>query len=180
MKIQTEMKSEHSPRVSVPGPARIGVPLLLLGTFTLNSLAQSSKPVAQLPRVYLDTSWNLPTGGTTWAAHDVTQLRTALTNSVPGDVIVWMRESPIAVRSRFPRSRIRPTMDLHHLLAAGQPAGGDSCVSRQCHLHAENRCTRRNRALHSCVRRELLATGWIELTAASNYPTDAAPRPCTA
>ena len=62
--------------------------LLILASFTLTTLAQSGKPVAQLPKIYLDTSWKQPTGGTTWAAHDVPQFRTALTNSVPGDVIV--------------------------------------------------------------------------------------------
>jgi hypothetical protein len=59
-----------------------------LGIFTVSAQAQTSKPVAQLPKTYLDTSWKPPTGGTTWAAHDVNQFRTALTNSVPGDVIV--------------------------------------------------------------------------------------------
>ena len=44
--------------------------------------------MAQLPLVYLDTTYNLPTGGTTWAAHTAQQLTTALQNSVPGDVIV--------------------------------------------------------------------------------------------
>lgn len=48
----------------------------------------SSKPQAQLPLVYIDTTWNPPTGGTTWAAHTSAQLSTALTNSVPGDTIV--------------------------------------------------------------------------------------------
>ncbi len=62
--------------------------LLILASFAINLHAQSSKPMAQLPKVYLDTSWKQPTGGTTWAAHDVTQFRTALTKSVPGDVIV--------------------------------------------------------------------------------------------
>ena len=62
--------------------------LLTAGIFNLSSAAQSSKPVAQLPNVYLDTTYSLPTGGTTWTAHDVTQFRTALTNSQPGDVIV--------------------------------------------------------------------------------------------
>ena len=42
---------------------------------------------AELPRVYIDTTYSLP-GGTTWSAHDVTQFSTALANSVPGDVIV--------------------------------------------------------------------------------------------
>jgi hypothetical protein len=46
------------------------------------------KPVAQLPLTYIDTTWNPPTGGTTWAVHTPAQLSTALQNSVPGDNIV--------------------------------------------------------------------------------------------
>jgi hypothetical protein len=48
----------------------------------------SGKPQAQLPLVYIDTTWNPPTGGTTWAVHTSAQLSTALQNSVPGDTIV--------------------------------------------------------------------------------------------
>jgi hypothetical protein len=48
----------------------------------------ASKPVAQLPQVYLDTTWNPPTGGTTWAVHTAAQLANAIANSVPGDTIV--------------------------------------------------------------------------------------------
>ena len=55
---------------------------------SLLGFAQSSKPVAQLPQTWLDTTWNPPTGGTTWAAHTSAQLSNALTNSVPGDIIV--------------------------------------------------------------------------------------------
>lgn len=95
MQIQTEIRQQllaTSRRTKIG--AQLSCLILILGTLTLNSAAQtggsgpSSKPVAQLPRIYLDTSWQQPIGGTTWAAHDVTQFRTALTNSVPGDVIV--------------------------------------------------------------------------------------------
>ena len=50
--------------------------------------SQAPKPQATLPQVYIDTTWNLPTGDTTWAAHTSAQLSSALTNSAPGDVIV--------------------------------------------------------------------------------------------
>ena len=49
------------------------------------TLAQ--KPQAQLPNVYIDTTWNPPTG-TTWAAHTPAQLTSALNSSQPGDTIV--------------------------------------------------------------------------------------------
>src|SRR5450755_2361072 len=54
--------------------------------FTPISFAQ--KPVAQLPRVYINSTYNLPIGGTTWAAHTSAQLTSALSSSAPGDVIV--------------------------------------------------------------------------------------------
>jgi hypothetical protein len=48
----------------------------------------SQKPQAQLPNIYIDTTYNLPTGGTTWAAHTAAQFTSALRSAVPGDVIV--------------------------------------------------------------------------------------------
>lgn len=71
--------------------------LLIILAFSVAALAQ--KPVATLPNgitvvggayvgTVMDTTYSLPTGGTTWAAHDVTQFKAALTGSAPGDVIV--------------------------------------------------------------------------------------------
>ena len=48
----------------------------------------AQKPVAELPRVYLDTTWEQPTGGKTWRAHTPEELTGALAKSAPGDVIV--------------------------------------------------------------------------------------------
>jgi hypothetical protein len=50
--------------------------------------AVAQKPIAQLPQATVDTTWNQPTGGTTWAAHTSAQLKTALKSALPGDVIV--------------------------------------------------------------------------------------------
>ncbi len=60
--------------------------LCALTVFATPSIAQ--KPQAALPRVYLDTTFNQPIGGTTWAAHTATQFSSALTAANPGDVIV--------------------------------------------------------------------------------------------
>jgi hypothetical protein len=60
----------------------LGVVLLLI------TAASAQKPVAELPRVYIDTIWNEPKGGTTWRAHTADELRNALVGSAPGDVIV--------------------------------------------------------------------------------------------
>lgn len=54
--------------------------------FTAAATAQ--KPVAELPRVRLDTTWQQPTGGKTWSSHTAEELRKALADSAPGDVIV--------------------------------------------------------------------------------------------
>jgi hypothetical protein len=62
--------------------------LATLMVTVLTSFAVAQKPVAALPQVYIDTTWNPPVGGTTWAAHTDAQFTSALTASVPGDVIV--------------------------------------------------------------------------------------------
>ncbi len=62
--------------------------IALILALMLSGIATAQKPVAQLPRVYIDTTWNPPVGGTTWAAHTAAQLSSALTVAVPGDVIV--------------------------------------------------------------------------------------------
>jgi hypothetical protein len=54
----------------------------------LGGMAVAQKPVAQLPLKTVDTTWSIPTGGTTWAAHTAAQLTSALKVSQPGDVIM--------------------------------------------------------------------------------------------
>ncbi len=50
--------------------------------------ALGQKPIPELPRVYIDTTWTQPQGGTTWRAHSAAELSTALAKSAPGDVIL--------------------------------------------------------------------------------------------
>jgi hypothetical protein len=57
-------------------------------TLLLCSFAVAQKPVAQLPLTYINSTWNPPTGGTTWAAHTSAQLASALSVSMPGGIIV--------------------------------------------------------------------------------------------
>ena len=59
---------------------------LLAFTFVVPAVAQ--KPQAALPRVFIDTSWNPPVGGTTWAAHTAAQFSSYLTMAAPGDTII--------------------------------------------------------------------------------------------
>jgi hypothetical protein len=51
-------------------------------------MGAAQKPVAELPRVKLDTTWSEPKGGKRWAAHTADELSAALEKSSPGDVIV--------------------------------------------------------------------------------------------
>src|SRR3974390_2599234 len=60
----------------------------VLVVVVLSGVAAAQKPNVQLPLVTVDTTWNQPTGGTTWAAHTSAQLKTALKSALPGDVIV--------------------------------------------------------------------------------------------
>jgi hypothetical protein len=64
---------------------------ILCGTavlaMTLCSFAQTTKPVAELPRVYIDSTYVAPVG-TVRAAHTSAELTSALTAAAPGDTIV--------------------------------------------------------------------------------------------
>jgi hypothetical protein len=61
---------------------------MLVVVLVLAAAAAAQKPVPELPRVYIDTTWRGPNGGTTWLAHTTAELSTALAKSAPGDVIV--------------------------------------------------------------------------------------------
>jgi hypothetical protein len=51
------------------------------------SAALGQLPIAQLPLIYIDTTWN-PPSGIIWQAHTSTDLKNALTAAQPGDTIV--------------------------------------------------------------------------------------------
>lgn len=74
----------------LPQLLRLGLRLSALAAALglLSSSAVAQKPQAAPPQVYLNTTYNLPTGGTTWAAHTASSFASALTSSQPGDVIV--------------------------------------------------------------------------------------------
>jgi len=62
--------------------------LLLTALGSFSSIATAQKPVAELPQVKIDTTWNEPKGGKTWHAHTSDELAGAISKSDPGDVIV--------------------------------------------------------------------------------------------
>src|SRR5215472_3620057 len=51
-------------------------------------LLLAQKPVAELPRAHIDTTWSEPTGGKVWSVHSVADFTNSLEKSSPGDVIV--------------------------------------------------------------------------------------------
>jgi hypothetical protein len=60
---------------------------VLVLSLELCGVAIAQKPVAQLPKATVDTTWSLPSGQT-WAAHDAAGFKNALSSANPGDVIV--------------------------------------------------------------------------------------------
>jgi hypothetical protein len=64
----------------------VGACVLAVAVSAFAATTAPSRP--ELPRVYIDTTYHLPSGGTTWAVHTAAQLTSALQCALPGDVIV--------------------------------------------------------------------------------------------
>src|ERR1039457_2959537 len=60
----------------------------LIFILLLTAVAAGQKPVPALPRMYIDTTWNPPSGGVTWHARISADLQNALNSAHPGDTIV--------------------------------------------------------------------------------------------
>jgi hypothetical protein len=91
----------------------LGVAAVWLAT----SSAKAQKPVAELPRVHLDTTWNEPKGGKRWAAHNSDELRGALNKSAPGDVIVLDAGATYAGGFQLP-ARDNPQMKWTYIVSS--------------------------------------------------------------
>jgi sugar lactone lactonase YvrE len=76
-----------SPRVAFPR-IRCSGALLLLVALLCAMPAMAQEPVPALPRVYIDTTWNPPTGGSTFNVNTSSGFQQALNTSQPGDTIV--------------------------------------------------------------------------------------------
>jgi len=57
-------------------------------TITLTVNATNAEPFPAPPQVYVDTTWNPPSGGTVWHAHSSSDLTAALAGFSPGDTII--------------------------------------------------------------------------------------------
>jgi len=60
----------------------------LICVLLFTAFAMAQKPVPELPRAYIDTTWNPPTGGVVWHAHTSVDFQAALNSSFPGDTII--------------------------------------------------------------------------------------------
>ena len=61
----------------------------VLATLLLLTIATAAQvPVPALPKVYIDTTYNSPTGGQIWRAHTSTDFKNALNSAYPGDEII--------------------------------------------------------------------------------------------
>lgn len=69
---------------------------------TNNSTYDSSDPYTPIsPQVFIDTTYDLPTGGTTYTPADSSALNTALASAVGGDVIVLQAGTTYTVNARL-------------------------------------------------------------------------------
>jgi hypothetical protein len=51
-------------------------------------LVAAQEPFPTLPRVYIDTTWNPPTGGATWNVNSSSTLQLVLNLAQPGDTVI--------------------------------------------------------------------------------------------
>ena len=64
------------------------ITVAIASTLLFSGAARAQKPVAELPRAHVDTTWNQPKGGKTWTVHTAEEFSKSLAQSSPGDVIV--------------------------------------------------------------------------------------------
>ena len=62
--------------------------LLLLVAALFPVLVAAQEPFPTLPRVYIDTTWNPPTGGATWNVNSASTLQLVLNTAQPGDTVI--------------------------------------------------------------------------------------------
>src|SRR5271167_47087 len=61
---------------------------LLIFVLLLTALAVAQEPFPASPQVSIKTTWNAPVGGTTWHAHNSSDLTADFAAASPGDIIV--------------------------------------------------------------------------------------------
>ena len=149
---------------------------LALVFFVFTAVAIAQKPQAILPQVYIDTTWNPPGGGTTWAAHTSAQLSSALQSSAPGDTIVL--DAGVTYTGYFALpAKSNPNNKWIYIMSSGisnLPAGtrvSPANASRMAKIVTPN--------VAAAFQVNFGADHWrlagLEITAASSYPTGCGP-----
>src|ERR1019366_5626415 len=148
------------------------VMLAALVVSVLTAVAPAQKPIAALPQVYVDTTWNPPLGGTTWGAHASAQLSNAITHSLPGDVIVLDAGVTYSGAFQLP-AKVNPNNKWIYIVSsaiAKLPAG-----TRVSPASAVNMPKIVTPSVAPAFQVNGGANHWrlagLELTAASNYPS---------
>jgi hypothetical protein len=146
--------------------------LAALVVSVLTAVAPAQKPIATLPQVYVDTTWNPPLGGTTWGAHTSAQLSNAITHSLPGDVIVLDAGVTYSGAFQLP-AKVNPNKKWIYIVSsaiAKLPAG-----TRVSPASAVNMPKIVTPSVAPAFQVNGGANHWrlagLELTAASNYPS---------
>ena len=172
MEVSSVINSRHW-RGYVEIVGRLFVTTCMVGLVLCSVHAQSSKPVAQLPQTYIDTTWNPPTGGKTWAVHTSTDLKNALAGSQPGDVIVL--DAGATYNSAFfsLKAKSNPNNQWIYIMSsalANLPAGTRVDPTMTQYM-AKIVTPNVNPALKVMAGANHYRLAGLELTAQSNYPS---------
>jgi len=115
---------------------------LLVVTVVVPAVAQ--KPQAALPRVFIDTTFNPPLGGTTRAAHTAAQFSSALTSAAPGDIII-LDAGTVYTGNFVVPAKPNPNREWIYIESSAlpnlPPAG--TRLATRCKQHAEDRYSKR-------------------------------------
>ena len=142
----------------------------------VSGFAATTPPRAELPRVYIDITYQLPTGGTTWAAHTSAQLSSALTGSQPGDMIVldagvtYSGNFTLPAKSNPNHKWIYITSSHYASLPAPGARVAPADAANMPKIQTPNATTTFSLSVSAPAANYWRLVG-LEITAASNYPT---------
>ena len=133
--------------------------LLVIVMLAVSAFAE--KPVAELPRAQIDTTYHAPEGKK-WAAHTSEELTNALAKSAPGDVIVLDAGATYTGGFQLP-AKANPQHKWIYVISSqlAKPARGPAGFAGQRRQHAEGREPESRRGISVQFRCEPLAVGWI-------------------
>ena len=147
-------------------PAREGREVLtvlkyLVFSLVMATMAAAQKPEPALPKVYIDTTYQLPAGQSR-PAHTAAELKDALAAAAPGDTIVLDAGVTYAGNFTLPAKR-NPKEQWIYIISSNLsklPAAG-ARVSPSDAVNMPKLVTVAGLGHHDCRGRRPLATGWI-------------------